>query len=685
MTHKLKYGVAVFILNLNSFAFAQSAIDTLSDIYQDNFLFINNDTLRKDHTEIGVNSNVTFLNSSTGNILGIHVSNNRDYLPEFNGIANPDSAFNGVAYSEMTSEKRSYYRQNVGSYIAPVALWGSKSVLINDHFMSGMGLAAVFGGDKNFILNNGTVNTYSYAFTIWNSPTRTTAINNGFINVNDDGGVGFVNFARTGLGSAYTNNGTINLNATGAVAFQSVSPYTILTNNGSINGSQGNTGFQIQPYPWSIDYSGSYQNITNGLNGVIDIGANGKAISIATNNGIDVFGGGDLTNQNVGSTIINSGQIILGQGSYGVYLDNANGVQFQNGGSISLTGENSIGVYVSPTSSITSLMNTGSIKGSGLNAFGIKNDGVIGSLTNSQGNSSAGSSPLTLTGNMPSAYNQVINTVSNYGQLSLFNVSGKSVFSIDASSNANPGIYKSTVSGVNSINDYFDNAVGNYNGLTYNLLPDRSTRGVWDLYICPTGPCVNTTSYTTVNPANNAIQNGTLGQAWDTGSLVSSLILTNNGSIANADMPAISSQTANVVITNNGDITTSGRSPAISSLGDNAVVTNNGTITTSGQLEGPGYVGGRAVTVYGGNNFTVNNNGLIKTNSGWGEPIHITLDGTNTNAPVDFVGTINNSGSLIANGDANNFYSSNGILVTNNTNRNNGPGQTGSVFISNTE
>jgi hypothetical protein len=361
--------MTVLVLNLNAPAMAQSSIGALPEIYQDNDVTINDGTLRKDHTEIGVGSNVTFLNSSTGNILGIHVSNNRDYLPAFNGIANPDSAFNGVAYSEMTSEERSYYRQNVGSYIAPVALWGSKSVLINDYSMSGMGLAAVFGGDKNFILNNGTVNSYSYAFTIWTNPTGTTAINNGFINVNDDGGVGFVNFARTGLGSAYTNNGTVNLNATGAVAFQSVSPYTILTNNGSIIGSQGNTGFQIQPYPWSIDYSGSYQNITNGLNGVINIGAIGKAISIATNNGIDVGGGGDLTNQNVGSTIINSGQIILGQGSYGVYLDNANSVQFQNGGSINLTGENSIGVYVSPTSSITSLTNTGSIGGTGANSY----------------------------------------------------------------------------------------------------------------------------------------------------------------------------------------------------------------------------------------------------------------------------------------------------------------------------
>jgi hypothetical protein len=236
------------------------------------------------------------------------------------------------------------------------------------------------------------MDTYSQAFLIWGPPTQTTVINNGTINV--AGYWASTSYAQNGACSSYTNNGTINLVSDGAGAFWSISPNTTLTNNGTISGKNYSIGFGIQPYPWDGNYSGNNQTVINGDNGIIDIGSNGKAIAIYAPNGFKA--GGDVTNQNIGSSILNAGQIKLGESSYGVYLDNANSVQITNTGSINLTGENSIGVYVSPTSSITSLMNTGSIKGSGLNAFGIKNDGVIGSLTNSQGNSSAGSSPLTL-------------------------------------------------------------------------------------------------------------------------------------------------------------------------------------------------------------------------------------------------------------------------------------------------
>jgi len=165
------------------------------------------------------------------------------------------------------------------------------------------------------------------------------------------------------------------------------------------------------------------------------------------------------------SLLSNAGNIIGGNGgsaggyssgNSGTYGSAGNGISnagtigtLTNNGSITGgTGSSGDGYGISNAGTINTLINNGTITG----LFGIFNDHVIGTLENLQGaGNSAG--PLTLTGNLPQHYNIIINSPTQYGQLSVTNPGPAStIFGISSLSGSHIGAagtrYQSVLTGV---------------------------------------------------------------------------------------------------------------------------------------------------------------------------------------------------------------------------------------------
>lgn len=144
------------------------------------------------------------------------------------------------------------------------------------------------------------------------------------------------------------------------------------------------------------------------------------------------------------------------------------------------------GISNTSNSRITSLINRGMITGS---VYGINNTGTgrIGTLENLQGRSS---SALTYTGNLPSNYNIIINSRSNYGQLAVTSPVGSTIFGISALSGTYIDLtgttYQNVLTGLAASNITNENEVLTYkNGnleATYSLV-ENGTTNAWDLTI----------------------------------------------------------------------------------------------------------------------------------------------------------------------------------------------------------
>lgn len=222
---------------------------------------------------------------------------------------------------------------------------------------------------------------------------------------------------------------------------------------GSIVGGDGSNGFHS-----AISNQGRIDTIQND-NLIKGVGPNASAIyseggtigSIVNRSMIQAVGsvaptaiyldGTDVTRIINGSaaTIQATGASAAeGIGLYGAQV----GV-FNNYGQI--TGGQS-GVSLDATSVLTTLTNTGSINGTSLNGYGIRNAGTIGTLINSQ-------SDLTYTGVLPTNYAIIINSPTDYGKLAVTSPSGVTNFSIyETSKIAQNTTYLNVMSGVTAAN-----------------------------------------------------------------------------------------------------------------------------------------------------------------------------------------------------------------------------------------
>ena len=236
--------------------------------------------------------------------------------------------------------------------------------------------------------------------------------------------------------------------------------------------------------------------------GIVTGGAGGAGGAGSYEGGAGAGGGAGLAGSNF--TIINTGSIAggvggaggvgtpngsAGSGGAGVQVLSGSGVIITNSTSGTITGGNSAsggtsgsGILVDSGASITTLTNNGSIVG-GTSAYGILNNGTITTLNNRQG---ASSSALTFSGVLPSAYNIIVNSPTDFGKLAVTSGTGTMTFGVYNTSTLAVGRYLAVLSGVNA-----GNLTGSYTNQTYgsyqwSLVNTAGT--TWELDVISAGP-----------------------------------------------------------------------------------------------------------------------------------------------------------------------------------------------------
>jgi hypothetical protein len=342
----------------------------------------------------------------------------------------------------------------------------------------------------------------------------------------------------------------------------------------------------------TITGTGSISTTGNGSNndaintsGTTTINNNGS-ISTSGSDAYGVYTSGTITTlNNTGSisTLATLGTPAFGIGNSGTITT------LNNTGSISTVGIGAFGIGNFGT--ITTLNNTGLISTSGSGAYGISNYGSITTLNNQQGKS--GNSPLTFSGRLPTNYNIIIASSTNYGQLSIFTPSSKMVFSISSLSSTNSSIVGQTLTGVlqgfgSNLSTYLNNPTGtSSNGYTYSFSQQGST-GNWDMTITACSICVspmtNITSGSSVQissigvTANPVLAGGTLVLNQGGSSSTSISITSAGGTIQS---PSSGEATLSGVFTGTGGLTFTGAGSTIMS-GSNTY--SGGTTVSGGTL-----------------------------------------------------------------------------------------------------
>jgi autotransporter-associated beta strand protein len=288
---------------------------------------------------------------------------------------------------------------------------------------SGSSVTGDFTTSDSLVTNEGTINGADYAFTA--SGVNAVIINSGVIN-------GEVHLDGSGQSMTNTTAGVINI--TGGYLGVFLGSNVTFSNNGTITGDgQGNNNYLLN--------SSGYQNIINNSGSMI---------------------GGSSDNVIVGSGfkfINNTGSIIT--------LDTC-AICIQNG--------NSGGVDI--------LTNTGTINSTGTsNSYGITNSVYIAQLNNAQGvGNTAGA--LTYSGQLPSYYNIMVASPTNYGQLAVSNPSSAMTFGIYAGSSLSVGTtYTSVLSGITAAN--LNSSSGIFNGNQWRLSQSDVPNHIWDLSLSP--------------------------------------------------------------------------------------------------------------------------------------------------------------------------------------------------------
>jgi len=157
---------------------------------------------------------------------------------------------------------------------------------------------------------------------------------------------------------------------------------------------------------------------------------------------------------------------------------------------------------------IDSITNLGNFPSSFMGG-NILNDGVITTLNNLQGSTSA----LNYQGTLPTNYNIIIYSQSNFGKLSApYGVSGVTIFGISAlsagSSIVSGTAYASVLSGITNtqLGTSGTSISGTSNNYGYTLSETGSGTNIWDLlitsyYVAPLGPSTANTQQSLVNTA----------------------------------------------------------------------------------------------------------------------------------------------------------------------------------------
>ena len=315
----------------------------------------------------------------------------------------------------------------------------------------------IFSGDKHGIRNGGAITTLSNFGIISAAGDRglTNLAGSGMSwgTINNSGDEAYILAGRNfgirndGIIGTITNSGTIS--AVGDNGVWSKGKITELINTGLISagdtdGIKNVRGGIIE----TINNSGTISavrmfGIKNDASSteVSSIGKliNSGAISAKTN---------AIWNDGTINTLNNSGTIKATTGDYAIKNNGGTISTLTNSGTISAWDD--WGIYNYSSATITTLTNTGTISASG-NNIGIYNDtsSTIATLTNLQG---ASSSALTYKGKLPTNYNVIVNSTTNFGKIIFSDVSGATNFGVHTESTLSEGTYSSVISGLSASN-----------------------------------------------------------------------------------------------------------------------------------------------------------------------------------------------------------------------------------------
>jgi len=289
--------------------------------------------------------------------------------------------------------------------------------------------------------------------------------------------------------ATYTNDGTISLRYRNVRAFYNGFDDTTMVNNGTIESNaqhrygyqsafhdEGDNGESINNGTINLDYGASGGNKNNGAfrfnvgSGQSFTNSSGASITVI---GLDNNPGGMISSDN--TTVTNNGTFTIGGSGTSQkaiqYYSGADGQTLINTGTITQSGSTDAILNEGTNAVIT---NTGTINGA---VYDINNTGTITTLTNDQG----GSDSLTLDGNVPTNYNVILNSTSDFGKVDFSNESGSLTFGIDSSSSLAVNTYSAVLQNIAA--SYIGNEATwtNYNStLKWRLVANGSD---WDLEI----------------------------------------------------------------------------------------------------------------------------------------------------------------------------------------------------------
>ena len=352
----------------------------------------------------------------------------------YNG-SNKVIVFNDVTLKNFVSSNLLYEQNGAGRYI------NEPSAFINfyDDSSDG-GFTKVILSGPNFESNNYTLGNYL-------TKGGSSILNNLIVNSPISGAVpiDIRNGAYTGL----INNSIITASAVGVYNLNN-DLYTLDNNSGGI----------ITSGVWGIQNSSAIGTLNNYAGASIN-GSNGAILNDVGNSITKIINAGTI------------GKYDLLSSDYGILNYSASSAidQIYNTGSI-YGNVNAI----KNNGSISSITNTGHIT-NGISGIDIENSGVINVLNNLQGKSS---SPLFYSGVLPSNYNIIINSPSNYGQLFGSSLSGSVNFGIFQGSIISSKLYLGVLQGLVD-SDISGAKSGKYEGINWALSLETGSSTIWDL------------------------------------------------------------------------------------------------------------------------------------------------------------------------------------------------------------
>ena len=296
--------------------------------------------------------------------------------------------------------------------------------------------------------NSGTIDAANqYAIYNVDGSTISSLENSGIITAYDSA---ITN--RSSTISSLINTNTIESTSGGNAIYNSFGSITTLNNSGSIS---------------SIGAA-----IYNSTDGSIQTLTNSGTISSSTSVGIHNFDNGSIT------TLENTSSGTISANSEAIYNESLI-TTLTNEGTISSTTSESITNAVGGT--ITSLTNTGTITAASSSFYDIYNNGTITTLNNDQG--FAISDPINYSGSLPSNYNIIINSTTDYGQIEFDSVSGSMNFGIHSSSRLESATYTAVFSGISYSSELNDTTSGTVinGGKEYSWSLENVAATSWDL------------------------------------------------------------------------------------------------------------------------------------------------------------------------------------------------------------